>query len=58
MGSMRKTRERPVAAAMIKMTSKKYFTFRRLASDFNPGRLLFQKKRKSNKSIEAPNGQT
>jgi hypothetical protein len=57
MGSMRKTKERPVSAAVIKMMSKRYFTFRRLSSAFKLKRFFFRKKRKSKKSMETPIGQ-
>jgi hypothetical protein len=55
---MRKAKERPVSAATIKITSKKYFALRRLISDFRPKRFFLRKSRESKKSIDAPIGQT
>jgi hypothetical protein len=55
---MRKAKERPAMAAVMKMMRRKYFTFLRLVSNFNPGLLFFLKKRTSKKSMETPIGQT
>ncbi len=53
---MRKVRERPVSAAMIKMMSKKYFTFRRLDSAFNALTFLLPEEKKVQKVYGGAHG--
>jgi hypothetical protein len=55
---MRKARDKPVTAAIIKTISKKYFAFRRPDSAFKLPLFFFRKRRRSRKSMEAPMGQT